>query len=88
MKQNAEVQIDAVERNNTAIEQGMDKKVKEYEQYRFGQGKIAGTAGKSLGSIPFTDLGSSIHGMNSEQQAREYLKGGEKRRYKYRLKDL
>ena len=67
-----------MERNNTAIEQGMDKKVKEYEKDRIGQGKIARTAGKALGSIPFTDLGSNINGMNSEQKAREYLKGGEK----------
>ena len=34
MKQNAEGQIDAVEHNNTAIEQGMDKKVQEYEKDR------------------------------------------------------
>ena len=66
-----------MERNNTAIEQGMDKKVKEYEKERIGQGKIARTAGKALGSIPFTDLGSNINGMNSEQKAREYLKGRE-----------
>ena len=55
----------------------MDKKVKEYEQDRIGQGKLARTAGKALGSIPFTDLGSKIKCMNSKQKAREYLKGGE-----------
>ena len=67
-----------MERNSTATEQGMDKKVKEYEKDRIGQGKIARTASKALGSTPFTDLGSKINGMSSEQKAREYLKGGEK----------
>ena len=79
MKQNAEGQIDAVEYNNTAIEQGMDKKVKEYEKDRIGQGKTSKVLG-TLALIP--TLGNSgdlnVGGMNSEQKAKEYLKGGEK----------
>ena len=78
MTKNANEQIHSVEHHNKVIEQGMDKKIQEYEKDRIGQGKIARTVGKALGSIPFTDLGSNIGGMNSKQKAIEYLKGGEK----------
>ena len=79
MQQNADGQIDAVERNNKAIEQGMDKKIQEYEKDRIGQGKTSKVLG-TLALIP--TLGNSgdlnVGGMNSEQKAREYLKGEEK----------
>ena len=78
MTKNADEQIHSVEHYNKVMEQGMDKKIQEYEKDRIGQGKIARTVGKALGSIPFTDLGSNIGGMNSEQKASEYLKGSEK----------
>lgn len=59
MKQNADKQIEAVEHKNKAIEQGMDKKVQEYEKDR---------TSKKLG----------IGGMDAQEKAKEYLKGGEK----------
>ena len=65
MKQNADGQIDSVEHKNKLMEQGMDKKVQEYEKDRIGQGRLIG---QNLG----------IGGMNAQEKAKEYLKGGEK----------
>ena len=78
MTENANNQIAAIEHHNKVLEKGMNKKVDEYEKDRIGQGKVARAAGKALGSIPLTDLGSNIGGMNSKQKSEEYLKGGEK----------
>ena len=57
---------------------GWIRMLRSMKQIESDKVKIARTAGKALGSIPFTDLGSNINCMNSEQKAREYLKGGEK----------
>ena len=65
MTKNANDQIHAVEHHNKVIEQGMGDKVKEYEKDRIGQGKLIG---QNLG----------IGGINAQQKASEYLKGGEK----------
>lgn len=78
MTENANNQISAIEHHNKVLEKGMNKKVDEYEKDRIGQGKVARAAGKALGSIPLTDLGSNIGCMNSRQKSEEYLKGGEK----------
>ena len=65
MKKNADGQIHAIEHHNKVMEQGMGDKVKKYEEDRQGQGNIIG---KNLG----------VGGMNAQQKAIEYLKGGEK----------
>lgn len=78
MTENANNQIHAVEHHNETMEQGMNKKIDEYEKDRIGQARVARTTGKILNSIPFTNLGPNIGGMNSEQKAREYLKSEEK----------
>jgi hypothetical protein len=79
MTKNAKEQIHAVEHHNTVIEQGMDKKVQEYEKDRIGQGKTSKALG-ALALIPTfgTSGGLNVGGMNSKQKATEYLKGGEK----------
>ena len=65
MTKNANNQIHSVEHHNKVMEQGMNKKIDDYEKDRIGQGSFVG---KNLG----------IGGMNSIQKAQEYLKGEEK----------
>ena len=79
MKQNADKQIDVVEHKNKLMEQGMDKKVQEYEKDRIGRGKTSKVVG-ALALVPTVGNSGDLNvgGMNSKQKAREYLKGGEK----------
>ena len=79
MTENANNQIHSVEHHNKVMEQGMNKKIGEYEKDRIGQGitsKVVGT----LAQVPTVGHagGFNVGGMNSQQKAQEYLKGGEK----------
>jgi len=65
MTENANNQIHSVEHHNKVMEQGMNKKISEYEKDRIGQGNLIG---KNLG----------IGGLNAEKKAAEYLQGTDK----------
>ena len=65
MAENANNQIHSVEHHNKVMEQGMNKKISEYEKDRIGQGNFIG---KNLG----------IGGLNTEKKVTEYLKNTDK----------
>ena len=58
---------------NEFLESGLNKRVDKHEEDRIGRGKIAKTAAKALGSIPFTDLGSNIGGECSSNCVKKRL---------------
>jgi hypothetical protein len=67
------VQYKAVKHANEFLESGLNKRVDKHEEDRIGRGKIAKTAAKALGSIPFTDLGSNIGGECSSNCVKKRL---------------
>lgn len=71
MTQNANDQIHSIKHHNEVLEQGMDGKIKEYEEDRIGQGRISTTLGKATKHIFGT---SNIGGLPNKEKALEYLK--------------